>query len=115
MEDPLRQGPLSWVSQVDLMQINFLQTLKRISGMSTRYQLDSMLNKRWWTKEEKKTNKQTNEKKSIITEPKTPDQEVAKPTTLPPPDTPEIDGMTTPGRASDERAANMPTHGLNGI
>ena len=51
----------------------------------------------------------------IITEHQTPDQEVTKPTTLQPPDTPEIDGMTTPGKASDERAANTPTHGLNGV
>ena len=30
-----------------LMQINFLQTMKRIIGMGTCYQLNSMLNKRW--------------------------------------------------------------------
>ena len=65
---------------------------------------------------EKKTNKQTNWiKKSIITEHRTPDQEVAKPTTLPPLDTPEIDGKTTLGKANDERDVNTPTHGLNGI
>ena len=47
MEDQLRQGPLSWVSQGDLMQINIFQTLKRITGMGTCYQLNSMLDKRW--------------------------------------------------------------------
>ena len=57
---PIKKGPLSWVSQGDLMQINFFQTLKRITGMGACYQLNSMLNKRLWTK--KITNKQTNEK-----------------------------------------------------